>query len=335
VARAVEQPVGEFLFPVGTPTDYRGATVDFTNSAGLSGGILVTHQELPSATSAGFVGALTTTTPNVYLDVDGKSYSKVYTPVWTITPSTSISGANYSVNFVIDTAQIFGSSDSVTIDNVGDLRIVKRPDSGGPWQFLGTNGLATISGGVLEISRTDLGSFSQFAVAGSCSNSSRSSSAISISQIGTNTLSSSFTALSYRWYRDGVQLPFTEQNIKVSLGGSYVVQANLNGCFTNGSSPFLFTPSAVVTTLDLTEIKLYPNPTSGNVTIEFTGGKGEAYDIGIINSVGVEVHASKLTPTSNTFWKADLDLESLASGVYYVKIAQGKSVVFEKLVIQK
>ncbi|MBY0424643.1 MAG: T9SS type A sorting domain-containing protein, partial [Cytophagales bacterium] len=336
IARAVEQPVGQFLFPVGTSTDYRGALVDFSNSAGLSGGILVTHQELATPTFAGlFIGALTTTTPNVFLDSDGTAFTKVYTPVWTITPSTSISGANYAVTFDANTSQIFGASDSITASNVGDLRVVKRPDSGGPWQFLGNSGLATITGGVLSISRTDLVSFSQFAIAGSCSNVTRSSSALTISPVGADSLEASQTALSYRWYKDGEQISNTQKKIKVVLAGDYSVQANLSGCFTNSSPKYTYTPSALISNLGNTKIRLFPNPNRGDITMEFTDVKKEGYGLSVINTIGVEVWSSEFFPTDEKFWIKDISLSDLPSGVYYIKLSQGKNVVVEKLVIEK
>jgi hypothetical protein len=72
-------------------------------------------------------------------------------------------------------------------------------------------------------------------------------------------------------------------------------------------------------------LKLYPNPTSTNITIETTA-KGH---LCIPNLNGKELLHQEITPPSVT-----LDVSSLPTGVYFVRLTGEKSVQVGKFIKQ-
>ena len=71
------------------------------------------------------------------------------------------------------------------------------------------------------------------------------------------------------------------------------------------------------------EVKAYPNPFSGELTIEVSDYKGQEVNLQIMNVMGQVVEASKVDlPASG---KITLELSDLNGGVYFVRI-KGDSV---------
>ncbi|GJM30995.1 MAG: hypothetical protein DHS20C17_36300 [Cyclobacteriaceae bacterium] len=71
-----------------------------------------------------------------------------------------------------------------------------------------------------------------------------------------------------------------------------------------------------VTEVTEESISVYPNPTSGNITIEVNSARDEVVDIRVINSLGQSVKSLSLNPTET--FREEVDLSGLASGMYYI-----------------
>ena len=68
------------------------------------------------------------------------------------------------------------------------------------------------------------------------------------------------------------------------------------------------------------ELSLYPNPTNGNTTLKFTSVANESYNITLLTALGEEVqsiYSGELIQGEQSF---EIDTESLANGVYIVRI---------------
>jgi hypothetical protein len=78
-----------------------------------------------------------------------------------------------------------------------------------------------------------------------------------------------------------------------------------------------------------TNIRLYPNPTTGMVNIEVNGIDGNAF-MKIYSPQGQVIYSKEL----NSNLKADLDLSRLSKGVYFIKINNEETNIFSKLIIQ-
>jgi hypothetical protein len=73
-------------------------------------------------------------------------------------------------------------------------------------------------------------------------------------------------------------------------------------------------------------ISIYPNPTTGEFTIETGDFSTNEISISITNSLGAVVYQNILTSAKST-----VDLSKLARGVYVLRISDGEKTVIEKV----
>jgi hypothetical protein len=74
---------------------------------------------------------------------------------------------------------------------------------------------------------------------------------------------------------------------------------------------------------------IHPNPSEGLVDVEFLGSWQTPMTIEVIGTAGNLVHTSQAEASSFS-----LDLSSLASGIYFLRIANEGGVAFKKLILQ-
>ena len=107
---------------------------------------------------------------------------------------------------------------------------------------------------------------------------------------------------------------FTDANTGYVVGGYGTILKTTNGGFPVGVNN---------QHLSSNSLKIYPNPTSFNVTIE-NAGKGY---ISILNLYGQQLLKQGITAPTNT-----LDVSTLPSGIYFVKVTGETSVQVRKFV---
>ena len=131
----------------------------------------------------------------------------------------------------------------------------------------------------------------------------------------------------------------TAQTIEVTQANNYTVTVtNTNGCAGNSSSIVTFLPSSVCnvsvneTGTKNTAVNLYPNPTFNEVSIEILGVKGLT-GLTITDMEGSVYYQSKiiLEQINNTI---NLDVSTLASGVYFVRLSNNALVKVERLIVK-
>ena len=79
-------------------------------------------------------------------------------------------------------------------------------------------------------------------------------------------------------------------------------------------------------------VLVFPNPSAGIVHVTITGFEGVT-NLRILNVIGNEVYRESLT-SAETRISRTIDLSSLATGLYYVKIESGPHVEMRKVVIR-
>ncbi len=80
----------------------------------------------------------------------------------------------------------------------------------------------------------------------------------------------------------------------------------------------------------ISELKLYPNPTSKNLNISFTSFDQKEITLKIYNSSGQQVFSQQI-PNATT-----IDVSQFADGIYFVRAITDKQIVFDKkIIIQK
>ena len=82
------------------------------------------------------------------------------------------------------------------------------------------------------------------------------------------------------------------------------------------------------------QMALYPNPTSGSITLEFEHYHGELAELAVYNIYGQQMVSKRLLLNSATY-QLDLAREGLSSGAYLISIRTDKDVVTRKVVLNK
>ncbi len=87
-------------------------------------------------------------------------------------------------------------------------------------------------------------------------------------------------------------------------------------------------------TLSVSTFELYPNPTSGQVTIKFETPEKMATRVSIVDLAGKEVFTEEMPNFSGVFNKK-IDLSDSNEGIYFLKIQQGAKVFTEKIIVNQ
>ena len=142
-----------------------------------------------------------------------------------------------------------------------------------------------------------------------------------------NTLTSS-PANSYQWYFNDTLIPgATEQSYICTQNGQYSVEvANEHGCTSKSNTISITDVGIVETRHAASPLRIYPNPTTGQLTIEYTDGARPVptMDYTIFNVVGQVVQQGKLTQEIST-----INIETLAQGMYYLCLNRDFSRIFK------
>jgi Ig-like domain CHU_C associated/PKD-like domain/Secretion system C-terminal sorting domain len=83
----------------------------------------------------------------------------------------------------------------------------------------------------------------------------------------------------------------------------------------------------------LQQITVYPNPNNGLFNISVKNANFKALTIIVVNMLGEEVFTAS-DKNNSTDYHAEVNLESLPKGVYYIKLSTGVDNVIKKLIIQ-
>ena len=78
--------------------------------------------------------------------------------------------------------------------------------------------------------------------------------------------------------------------------------------------------------IESNQFSIYPNPASGIFLADF---QGRSYSLVVFNVMGEEVYSDSL------FDRAEIDISSQPSGIYFLRIQTGEGVVNRKIVLQK
>jgi uncharacterized delta-60 repeat protein len=114
-----------------------------------------------------------------------------------------------------------------------------------------------------------------------------------------------------------------QQDGKILIGGEFSNFNNLSPRYIARIHGYSITSGKK--SINAPNLKLYPNPTSGIVTLTTSN---DAESITIINSVGQLVYTTKAQT------EMELNLSHLAKGVYMVQVQSSKGVSTQRLVIQ-
>lgn len=82
---------------------------------------------------------------------------------------------------------------------------------------------------------------------------------------------------------------------------------------------------------ELHTLKLYPNPTTGKVYIDLPGNGSGVADITVLNETGQQVYRTSL----QVYGRAEISLDRLTSGIYFILIRNNEISSIEKIILKK
>ena len=146
--------------------------------------------------------------------------------------------------------------------------------------------------------------------------------------VNLNVITANATGAGYQWMDcDNNFLPIageTNQSFTAIAGGNYAVMITENGCTdTSVCVPIIIIGEKEIN--DSNVFSLYPNPTTGIITIEFNNK--EEREIETRDVLGNVILNSRTTEL-----KSEINLSEKAKGVYFIKVTRGEDVSIIKIV---
>ena len=116
----------------------------------------------------------------------------------------------------------------------------------------------------------------------------------------------------------------TGQSFTATINGNYAVIVTQNAC-TDTSSCYSVTSLRVIENYSDFDILIYPNPTTGTITIE-------GINIEMIEVINIEGQIIQKTEVEND--KTNIVLSLQSKGIYFVKVITNTGIKTEKIVVE-
>jgi hypothetical protein len=135
-----------------------------------------------------------------------------------------------------------------------------------------------------------------------------------------------------QWYLNGNIIPgATKQFYTPAQSGFYTVIVTVNGCSV-GSAPIDFTSSGIGAIAYINSANIYPNPSNGNVFIDFGSGSSDKLVLTVVNVLGQTV-LSEVIPKGTTLFS--IDLSSERTGVYSLMLQSNSGTRAQKVIVSR
>lgn len=141
------------------------------------------------------------------------------------------------------------------------------------------------------------------------------------------------TFATYQWYLNGNAIPnSSSDSLLIFQCGNYSVEVvDSFGCTAHSDSYFACPPGINESTL-IQSLTLYPNPTSGEVFLEFQLKNPSSVLLSITDILGKEAMNTSLS--SQTQYRLPIDLQDLPQGIYTLQLLVGNERVSRPIVKQ-
>ncbi|OFY79445.1 MAG: hypothetical protein A2V46_16125 [Bacteroidetes bacterium RBG_19FT_COMBO_42_7] len=153
----------------------------------------------------------------------------------------------------------------------------------------------------------------------------------------------------YRWYRNNELITGANRFIYVAnktLGTYKVAIGNESGCYTFSDEVTIPVPKSGMTYFNIPSqyligeddnpfenLKIYPNPTTGLLTIEIDNNISGEVIINIISEQGKEIRNIESEKTTEHY-QTEIDLSSEAKGIYFINLKIDKYLATRKVIIE-
>jgi hypothetical protein len=131
------------------------------------------------------------------------------------------------------------------------------------------------------------------------------------------------------WYKDGVKITDTTQKIKPSSNGNYTATTTQNGCTSPASANYYFLTSAVTNLSSDEYFKVSPNPTDGEIYLNYNIRSTRDVFISVIDMSGRTIISNRKVNSGN---KLNLGTTMKGNYIIQVKDKSGRLLTTEKLI---
>jgi hypothetical protein len=131
------------------------------------------------------------------------------------------------------------------------------------------------------------------------------------------------------WYKDGVKISDTTQKIKPTTNGIYTATTTQNGCTSALSQGYYYITNSFVNLSNGEYFKVSPNPTSGELNINYKISSSRNISISVFDINGRAILLNKKVETGG---KVNLGSVSKGNYIIQVKDGSGKIITSQKLV---
>ena len=120
-----------------------------------------------------------------------------------------------------------------------------------------------------------------------------------------------------QWYKDGSEiLNATDSIFKPTLAGNYLIKNSQAGCNLVSSNSYYYVVTDIVNLQDNQFIKVTPNPYSSNIYLHFFLKGYNSLSVDVLDFATGRPIANRVKQTTGS----NLNLQSLSSGVYIIKV---------------
>ena len=131
------------------------------------------------------------------------------------------------------------------------------------------------------------------------------------------------------WYKDGVKITDTTQKIKPTSNGNYTATTTQNGCTSAASANYYYLTSAVANLTSGEYFKVSPNPTDGEIYLNYNVRSTKEVYINVVDMSGRTIINNRKVNSGNK-----LNLGSSMKGNYIIQVKDktGRLLTTEKLI---
>ena len=136
-------------------------------------------------------------------------------------------------------------------------------------------------------------------------------------------------ANSYQWYlNNSIISSATNQTLTIITNGNYSVKIDsTNGC-TNTSNPFTANAVGVNEVYSNYKIKVFPNPVSNSLYLEYSFLTNTTVEIKIYDISG------KINLNKHQKFSDGVDVSELNNGMYFILVKQDEKIFYSKFIKQ-
>ena len=151
---------------------------------------------------------------------------------------------------------------------------------------------------------------------------------------GSNGILTSSSGTGNQWYLNGsIITGASSQNFTPTENGSYTIKVtDGNNCFSVSSS-FEVTFVGIIENAMIKGLRIYPNPTTGEFTVEMDVLEIQDLQITITNVLGQKIYFDKVGKSMGTY-KKKFDFNKYSKGIYHLQIKSEKGEINRQVIYQ-